>query len=500
MPNPPFAIGVCLCATLAVCAWVSNAEASIGDFSADASNADDVLLLQLDHSISVSLEPVLSGSSEVAPVNRTLLANVESAAVLKATQDSHPKQAAHTRPPLYSENLTLAETLSEEALSAADKTPRREDGLEREHAANLTQPPRHHSENLVLMVAETLAEDAFVMTKSDRTRNAASFFLWMILLALLGGVVCLASSDWPLNSSNRNSSRDRHSKAGKPEQPYHAGREPAPIGPHGSAASLLPQSGPSQRPSMAPATRWAEEPQRPSTQPRPQHPQPQQLTMRQQPQIAAPPAAMPFPQSFLAPPPVTAAASHQGGPPPPPVICPSLVLPNTEARFMIAIDCLLTPGITSIDITGTSGRNLLKAVLSQQDGQRCLEISSIGCEDDPRAIVIAEPSSDTMKIYKRGREHVGTLEMGRGNFWNLMVNNVQCMVVEAVSMTNLSFKAAAMDGRELATAAKQPSVGGGGSCTGGEVWKLTSQPGTDAVLMASCMLSLILLRSSGTRL
>merc|ERR1719316_403511 len=71
-----------------------------------------------------------------------------------------------------------------------------------------------------------------------------------------------------------------------------------------------------------------------------------------------------------------------------PPICPSLILPHTEARFMIQMDHLQRSAPGPLNILGTSGRKLLHAlVCDTPDSRRCLMLASCGCEDDPRTCI-----------------------------------------------------------------------------------------------------------------
>merc|ERR1719389_437521 len=82
----------------------------------------------------------------------------------------------------------------------------------------------------------------------------------------------------------------------------------------------------------------------------------------------------------------SSASPASGGPP---SICPSLILPHTEARFMIPIESLMRAS-GELDIRGTSGRKLLHgSVTETAEGQRCLSFASCGCEEDPRVTVLS---------------------------------------------------------------------------------------------------------------
>jgi len=190
----------------------------------------------------------------------------------------------------------------------------------------------------------------------------------------------------------------------------------------------------------------------------------------------------------------------------PPILCQSLVLSNAEARFMIPMDSLLHVEIgAAIDITGTSGRKLLQAcVLQGSGGSRELHVSSIGCEDDPRAVVVSDTSrSSLLKIFARGGHLFGTLDIsdvqGHGRAL-LTCGGARAMTIEPGNMEELEMVAHAMDGRVLANAGRvaQPLRGPSTptSCVGSDSWKLQVKPHSDAVLIVACMLSIMMLQQS----
>lgn len=200
-------------------------------------------------------------------------------------------------------------------------------------------------------------------------------------------------------------------------------------------------------------------------------------------------------------PPTSGAALESVGPTAssgPPPICPSLILPNTEARFMINIEDLRNPA-GSIDIFGTSGRKLLHADITQlADGRRSLSLCSVGCEEDPRCTITTPASvlpTSALEIYGRGRRPYGTLEPG-GPGGVMHVGGKPMMVVESApwpsgNLHTFRMTAATMEGRLLAAA--DPTNDGRGH--GEQSWKLQVKvtPGSDAVLISSCMLALLIL-------
>lgn len=190
----------------------------------------------------------------------------------------------------------------------------------------------------------------------------------------------------------------------------------------------------------------------------------------------------------------------------PPPICPSFILPNTQARFKIPM-AVLSNSVGEIDVLGTSGRKLLHISLEDRDGLRWLSLSSVGQEATPRCKVSTKlPTSigegmtpQEFEVYDRESQHYGTLERtfasldGNGGSGGLLryagepFDGAGVMSIVAQPNTNradMALKAQAMDGHPLASAGR----GGQG------MWNLWVEQGSDAVLICCCMLALLLLR------
>jgi len=185
-----------------------------------------------------------------------------------------------------------------------------------------------------------------------------------------------------------------------------------------------------------------------------------------------------------------------------PAICPSLILPHTEARFMIQMDHLLSLTSGPVNILGTSGRKLLHSmVCDSPDGRRCLMLSSCGCEDDPRTCIFTShhgSGAEALEVFGKAGKFYGSLQLPGGNQAVLTHSGAggQLKPVLQIDMGNhsdLSMSASTMDGRLLASAGRNATAGGR-SFEGGDSWRMQVKPGTDAVLITSCMLALILLR------
>lgn len=193
------------------------------------------------------------------------------------------------------------------------------------------------------------------------------------------------------------------------------------------------------------------------------------------------------------------APNLSSGPPP---ICPSLILPHTEARFMIPIESLMRAS-GELDIRGTSGRKLLHgSVTETPDGNRCLALASCGCEEDPRVTVVAPARAgqgplsgtssgmSTMELFGKGGNFYGTLEPGPDGGAVLRCEGEIVMSLDP-GAGDLRMTASSMDGRLLASAGKNVQVAVR-QLESHDTWKLQVKPGLDAVLIVSCMLGAML--------
>lgn len=168
-----------------------------------------------------------------------------------------------------------------------------------------------------------------------------------------------------------------------------------------------------------------------------------------------------------------------------PALCPSLLLPNMESRFCIAMEALQTLRPGTIAMTGTSGRALLEISIQEAHGVWTLQISSMGCGDEPRAIIEMSPADkSSVKIYGRAKQYFGSIEHGdRPNECNLIVEGEVQMKVLSEPGPDLQHRAVLVDGRQIATAGRGPPRM--------QEWRLQVKPNADAVLIATCMLSMI---------
>lgn len=191
-----------------------------------------------------------------------------------------------------------------------------------------------------------------------------------------------------------------------------------------------------------------------------------------------------------------------------PPICPSLILPHTEARFMIQMEQMQRSAPGPLNILGTSGRKLLHAlVCDSPDSRRCLMLASCGCEDDPRTCIFtpqpgaADPQA--LEVFGKAGKFYGWLEFPGASQALLSHSGANgeanpVLQIEMGSISDLRMSASTMDGRLLASAGRS-AAGGGQQFEGADTWKMQVKPGTDAVLITSCMLALVLLRPHAER-
>mmetsp|Transcript_70213 Transcript_70213/g.121600 ORF Transcript_70213/g.121600 Transcript_70213/m.121600 type:complete len:442 (+) Transcript_70213:109-1434(+) len=223
-----------------------------------------------------------------------------------------------------------------------------------------------------------------------------------------------------------------------------------------------------------------------------------------------------------------------------PPIAPSLILPHTDAKFMIALESLKVPLTAPINIMGHSGRKLLQASVSPiADGRQCLALAYVGCEDDPRthvlspiatvsetvaassttsgaqeeALNMAYQFSDPMmpriqndlELYGKPDDFYGHIELNvAGSSISILhygESQNPVIYLNLLSTTDLHMTATSAAGIPLATAQRttmrnsssiDPAAGQQPARV--DVWGMTIKKGADALLIVSCMLALILIK------
>lgn len=204
--------------------------------------------------------------------------------------------------------------------------------------------------------------------------------------------------------------------------------------------------------------------------------------------------------------PSTGSKNRQRTPPP---MLPTMILPRTEARFMLPLDSLKGPLTGPLEILGSSGRKLLQATTSRtSDGRHCLAVASIGCEHDPWTLIIkplptgvlgTSSSSGVgldMDVYGKSSGFYGHIQSEPLHESNSSVlhhgesfNPV--MYFGMRDREDLCMTAMSAEGDFLASSQRATGEGLGIS---GDIWGLTVQPGADALLIMSCMLAIILMK------
>lgn len=198
----------------------------------------------------------------------------------------------------------------------------------------------------------------------------------------------------------------------------------------------------------------------------------------------------------------------------PPPICPSLVMPNMEARFLMNMEELLLvrPGRQQNPILGMSGRQLLIMTVETSEGNGFkFQLSSIGI-DEPRVTIIVphtppptiDPSSwsnfqDTfinvppMTVYARGMRLYGTMEMVDSSVCDLRIGSQTVLHLNTTDQHEQSGVAVyAASGLPLATMhSLTPEQAVAASVKeSARIWVV--KPSVDAVLITACMLALLL--------
>jgi len=189
-------------------------------------------------------------------------------------------------------------------------------------------------------------------------------------------------------------------------------------------------------------------------------------------------------------------ADDDQGPPP---ICPALILPSTEASFMLPLDDVMKSQ-GKFDIMGPSGRKLLSVFVgSAPRGRRCVAVLPLNSEDPRCTIFSPDVGRSDMDINGRRGQSYGTLRASEefSNCYVLQVSGRAAMHLRVQDADALILMATTVSGRVLATggpldAAKPSSefAPEEHSPSASKIWRLQIKPGMDAVLMLSCMLAL----------
>lgn len=176
----------------------------------------------------------------------------------------------------------------------------------------------------------------------------------------------------------------------------------------------------------------------------------------------------------------------------PPAICPSLVLPMHEARFMISmrrIRAAMQGQLGPIEILGLSGHKLLHGVLEDVEGIGTrLTVAQVSRDQDPRAIIVTGSSGHRHEVHGANGQTYGTLDFFGARVL-LMQGSNPVMVFDAGDPNALHFIASGMDSRVLASAGLHANE----LNEEDEVWRLQVRPSVDSILTMICMLAIIML-------
>mmetsp|Transcript_133144 Transcript_133144/g.413999 ORF Transcript_133144/g.413999 Transcript_133144/m.413999 type:complete len:423 (+) Transcript_133144:93-1361(+) len=182
----------------------------------------------------------------------------------------------------------------------------------------------------------------------------------------------------------------------------------------------------------------------------------------------------------------------------PPPLCEKLIMENAPVRFCIAYDQFegaitgsSSSNTSQMDITSPSGKKLLQLSLDKTwSGSKTLAISSIGAEDDPRAVIAnATFLSSSFRIFGRMGALYGNLEVGSSG-GHVLHSGKQVMALEYGDKELMAMTALAMGGQQLAFGSLQEVAGEG--TAGRKIWQLKACPGCDAVLVTACMVTMLL--------
>mmetsp|Transcript_86212 Transcript_86212/g.136952 ORF Transcript_86212/g.136952 Transcript_86212/m.136952 type:complete len:316 (-) Transcript_86212:74-1021(-) len=195
-------------------------------------------------------------------------------------------------------------------------------------------------------------------------------------------------------------------------------------------------------------------------------------------------------------------AQHHSPSDGPPVICRELVLPETEARFLIEAASLRSEGAQTrtVTILGGSGRQPLLVAYLQDHGPKGFQLwlHSMGQNstvlETPRAVVVPGRSMSNFEIYDRDLKLYGELESTHPGRLTLKCNSFPVLVIDETS-DELHYNACQMDGRMLATGRLAPDVPPHVlTKLGGEAWRLRVVAGCDAIVVLSTMLTAMLMK------
>jgi len=176
----------------------------------------------------------------------------------------------------------------------------------------------------------------------------------------------------------------------------------------------------------------------------------------------------------------------------PPPICASLILPHTEARFMVDSTTFHS---NTIPIMGTSGRQLLQSYIIYSNMEKVLRVASLRCEEDPRVSIHAAPASRGKVMQIKGRHGVsyGTMQETLPGTFAVYSECEMVMTITQDDLNHRPFEMSIKDGEGTLIAVAGTNVASGPDPQE-HMWRVTVKPAVDAVLVIACALAVIVVR------
>jgi len=170
----------------------------------------------------------------------------------------------------------------------------------------------------------------------------------------------------------------------------------------------------------------------------------------------------------------------------PPPLCPTLVLPQCEARFAVPLHTLAQIDIGEFNVVGPSGAPLLFVVVRRTLGGKVLELSLAHAPNPPHATV-GPPSQRGLQICGAGGAYYGLLEPQASGAYTVTHGTAENSVM-CVDVAGRLLSVTSPNGHPLATA----SISTFGDV---EHLGLKVHNGVDSVLVIACVLAIFLLGS-----
>mmetsp|Transcript_112935 Transcript_112935/g.207366 ORF Transcript_112935/g.207366 Transcript_112935/m.207366 type:complete len:431 (+) Transcript_112935:40-1332(+) len=166
------------------------------------------------------------------------------------------------------------------------------------------------------------------------------------------------------------------------------------------------------------------------------------------------------------------------------------------ARFVLPPKCFDKLGSGNWFATGMSGKNFLRASISDEPENGCCTLVLSSCKTTDTDFVqkwkfTKSPLTGVLPISGSQGEPYGTLEPVPGGRCLVKRDSNVVMSLEIDNHAELQAKASSSAGRQIAASFKNSQEGK--APESGETWKVQVKQGTDAVFVAGCMLAHMLL-------